>query len=257
VNPFKKLDNAASMPFPLPRQAQPQQVHNHNAPNWALIIIVCFMVAILTIIFVWQGAIFLFDKLDSPNPEKAAATAIIGSIGLFVIVQLARFVAMQIITKIGDVIKDIISTVGDNRLQLAQAQQLTAIASLPAGRSTDAQHRFAQVVILVMNEAYTQLASGKPAGKSLPWSRNSAAELADSFSIDIPMQGSLSCDSIGPFLRRRGVITPTNQINFAGFPNIASISALLQKEFNLPINTLARLPAPTLVDGYMHIENAN
>lgn len=252
----RRLDNAAAMPVPLPRQ-QPIQVTHQNTPNWVGIILAGFAVVVIGAIVLWHFAVYLADAAGSRAPERDIS---IGLFWLFIIAAatgIIYFGFVALIAMIGDVARDITKTIVDGRVQVAQAAQLAAIASVPAGRATEAQHHFAQVVILVMNEAYRIVRDeGGFKGTKRPWSRRGAKEIADNARKDVPETGTLSCESISPFLRRRDVITGNEQINFSKFPDIASIKALLEREFNIPVKTASLSPISELI-GYEHIDQAN
>jgi len=217
-------------------------IHQHNAPNYTGLAVVGAATLIIIVVLVWHGGVFLLDRAGSQDPEKDMSTAIISLLILLAVAGLGVYLFKLFIDRVCRAIEGITQTVMEARVEIAKANQLAAIAGAPAGRATDAQHRFAQAVILAMDEAYQIVARGGFSGIARPWSRRGVKALADSAGISIPETGAHSCDSIGPFLRRRGVITTGDQIDVNKFPGIASVKVMLEKEFNVPVKVNPIIP---------------
>lgn len=172
-NRRRRLDNAAAMPMPLPRQQQPIQVTHQNTPNWVGIILAAFAVVVIGAIVLWQFAVYLADAAGSRAPERDVS---IGVFWLFIIAAatgIIYFGFVALIAMIGDVARDITKTIVDGKVQSERARLLAAQTNAIGERALDADYAIARACLIVLNVAY-DLKRPYGNGEARPWVRDNA-----------------------------------------------------------------------------------
>lgn len=248
----RKLKNAMALAPDLPPPAK--NITYDNRTPWPAIILTSFACVVLTLPLLWWIAIYIMAQAGIRHPERALANGIMSIAFAGAFVAVAIVVVKYVIMAILDDLFAHRETMKEMELQLATRQQMTAQHALPAqtGRMTEEQERFAKLITAVMFQAYDHLSkAGQYGGNDArPWSRNQAKEVV--LAGESEPVGFTMGARVRSWLTGHQVIR-SDQINTDRYPDLASVQALLQREFDAPIQVIRQ--SPTLRDnaGYMPI----
>ncbi len=208
-------------------KAQPGEtiVHNHP-PNYAWPILTGIMAVIVGVIGLWHAALYLLSEAGDPHPERTLSLVIISVVLLVGFAFLGSWLVGQHFDRWSNHRLQVL----DRENEALRYRQLMANSMTQDTRTVGPDARFANLVILVMIQAFDDYASrqGEYAySDPRPWSRRNAATFI--LANEKTPVGESMASRVRPWLLERGVITSNNQINLKRYPDVASVQRLLHQ----------------------------
>lgn len=205
-------------------QQQPREtVVHHHGPAWGRIILSVVACVAVGLWGLWHIGIFLLRQVGDRQPERHLAISVI------VIVAFVGFALLSswLFGKHFDRIADHKLRMKEKDNEALRYRQMMAASMGHDTRTMGQQGRFAQLVIVILIEAYDYVYHHGPYSSNTPrpWSRRQAAKVI--LSNESEPVGETMGTEVRPWLTRRGVITPDDQLNLDDYPDIGSVQRLL------------------------------
>ena len=184
----------------------------------------------------WLSLVFLFDKLGSPDPDKAAAW-------LLIALPLTGLVAWGAVWALRQTVLAGVDRWLEFRLAVEQEmtartkyQLLAASASVDVGRMNSADYDFARVVVAVMQKAFEFLEANqytKFPAKWRPWSLRSSLETAEAIGVKLSQD---KANAVSTWLYERGIIDqPDGGQITKRFKALVDVRRVIDAEYGKPI----------------------
>lgn len=192
-------------------------------PAWARIIFSLTACLMIGLVALWHVGIFLLREAGAKEPERLLS---IGIIMLVVFVGVAMLASWLFGAHFDRVAAHKLK-MREKENEALRYRQMMALSMSHDTRTMGQQARFAQLVILVLIEAYDYAYHHGPYSSNTPrpWSRRQAARVV--LSNESTPVGEVMGAEVRPWLTAKGVIMPDDQLNLDAYPDVGSVQRLL------------------------------